>query len=227
MVKISKSPSWLVANAIRSPSGEKAGVRSVPGVVAVRFTTPDPSAFIVWICESRVNAICAPSGDHDGSWLLTPVVTVSACSSSPAAVIAQTSAAPPSRAVSKAMVEPPGDHAGSRSSAASLVRRTGLVPSASMTQMSRLPVVRLLHEGDLRAVGRPRRRRASLPAESVGRRVGPCRRRPSRRSPGCPSRSRGSTNAIARSRRARTRGIRSPHAFDVMARRSLPSGSAV
>jgi hypothetical protein len=40
----------------------------------------------------------------------------------------------------KAMRLPPGDHAGSPSNAGLLVSRTGLVPSAFITQMSELPL---------------------------------------------------------------------------------------
>ena len=108
IVKISKSPSWLVANAIRSPSGENAGVALAARRVAVRFTTPVPSAAIVWICWSRVNAICVPSGDHDGSWLLSAgrdrerVLVVAGRGHRPDLD------APQSRAVSNAIVDPSG-----------------------------------------------------------------------------------------------------------------------
>ena len=54
------------------PSGDHAGFQSSAGLF-VRFTTPEPSAFITKTSQapaaerSDVNAILAPFGDHAGS----------------------------------------------------------------------------------------------------------------------------------------------------------------
>ena len=169
MVWISGWPSALVPKAMRVPSGENAGVALTPGRPEVRFAASGlASAALTWTWPSRRNAIRVLSGDHDGSRLLTPVVSVSGRSSSPAAVIAKISLAPPLRDVSKAMVEPSGDQAGSRSLPASVVSRTGLAPFASMTQMSGLPSVRLLMNASFEPSG-DHAGSKSLPSEVVSR----------------------------------------------------------
>ena len=98
-------------------------------------SVPSASIFQMFVGPSvRLNTICEPSGDHDGSMLVTPVgVLVRLRWSVPSASIAQRSALP-SRAVSKTIVAPSGDHAGSVSAPASVVSRWAVpVPSAAMT----------------------------------------------------------------------------------------------
>ncbi len=120
------------AKAIRSPSGDHAGRRLL--VLSVSATAPVPSAFIfqMFVGPSvRLNTICEPSGDHDGSMFVMPVVSVRLRWSVPSASIAQRSALP-SRGVSNTIVAPSGDHAGSVSLPASVVSRSAVpVPSAA------------------------------------------------------------------------------------------------
>ena len=127
-------PPW--SHAIRDPSGENAGLRwAVPDTVTCAW--PEPSALMAQMCVGpvvREKAIRVPSGDHDGSTLVTPgSVCVRLRSSVPSASIAQMSELS-SRGVSNTIVAPSGDQAGSVSAASCSVSAEAVpAPSAAVT----------------------------------------------------------------------------------------------
>ena len=75
-VKMSKSPVWLLAYAIRSPSGENAGPRLRPPP-DVTGPVSAPPAVATWIWFERAKATCIPSGAQEGSRLSAVVVAIS------------------------------------------------------------------------------------------------------------------------------------------------------
>src|SRR5436189_2294938 len=84
-----------------------------------------------------MKAIVVPSGDQAGK-RFTPWL-VSWRAFDPSAPTAQTSRTPVPRSLTKAMVLPSGDHAGSESNAGSPAITWSPEPSAFITWMSKLP----------------------------------------------------------------------------------------